>query len=158
MNQAEDLLAPLVDLAFDEVVTQAKASGLFDRVNQHEPKSPPGTGLTFAVWTQSILPVPQQSGLDVTSARLLLQGRIYMPFLSEMPDLIDPQATKAASYIIAQFTANFQVHNQMWVDLEGAHGIPLGSKAGYLNLAGKMFRILDLDIPFIATDVYAQEG
>jgi hypothetical protein len=158
MNQANDLLAPLVDTAFDEVITQGKASGLFDRVNQHEPKSPPGTGLTFACWTQSILPIPLRSGLNVTSARLHIQGRIYMPFISDMPDLIDPQATKAASYILAQFTANFQVATSMWVDLQGAHGITLGARAGYLSLSGKMFRILDLDFPFIAEDVYAQEA
>jgi hypothetical protein len=158
MNEAEDRLAPLIDLAFDETVTQAKASGLFDRINQFEPKSSPGTGLTFAVWTQLILPIPLRSGLNVTSARLMLQGRIYMPFIAEAPDLIDPKATKAASYIIAQFTANFQVNPSMWVDLEGAYGPPLGSKAGYINLDGKMFRILDLDIPFVAEDVYNQEG
>lgn len=158
MNQSDDLLAPLIDLAFDEVVTQAKVSGLFDRVNQYEPKSSPGTGLTFAAWTQSILPIPLHSGLDVTSARLLLQGRIYMPFVAEAPDFIDPQATKAASYILAQFTVNFQVHESMWVDLQGAHGVPLRSQAGYVELDRKMFRILDIDIPFIAGDVYAQEG
>ncbi|MFD6619983.1 hypothetical protein ACFWFB_32600, partial [Streptomyces albidoflavus] len=55
----------------DGVESHAAASGWFERVNGHEPKSAPTTGgLTAAVWIDSIAPV-LSSGLASTTGRLL---------------------------------------------------------------------------------------
>lgn len=161
VNQATDLLAPLIDTAFDELVTEAKVSGLFTGgVLAHEPKSPPPDGYTFACWFWDTTPVAPMSGLSTMSARLHLQGRIYLPFLDSQPDETEKAAAKTSSYVLAQVARNFQANSggDMFVDLKGAYGVSLRARGGYLSLGGKLFRVVDMDFPFICPDVYREEA
>lgn len=152
----DDLMGPICEAALVEIESLASASGYFDRIQTHEPKSPPGTGLTFAAWVQGIKPMPLQSGLNVTSARFLVQTRVYGSMTQEPQDLIDINMTKSVTWMMAQYNGNFQTASNVWIDLLGAYGIDIESKAGYLNLGGKMYRITDTMVPFIAEDVWTQ--
>lgn len=147
-----------LDPIFDAVVSDVQASGYFEKVNQHEPKRKPGTGLWAAIWITVIEPITG-SGLSSTSARLEFNVRMYSNMLKEPQDGIDPQLMRAASSIMRRYHDDFdfgltdEVRN---VDLLGAWGKKLGLVTGYVEMDGTMFRIADLTVPVIVNDVWPQ--
>jgi hypothetical protein len=141
----------------DNVVSVAQSSGLFDKVNAYEPKQAPGNGLTASVWVQSIMPYPQLSGLAATSARVELTLRIYTNMIQDPMDAIDPNVMNAASTLIGLFSGDFTLDDSVeCVDLLGQSGPPLGARAGYVNIDGKLMRIMDITVPLLLDDVWNQ--
>lgn len=146
-----------LDPIFDAVVSDAQASGYFDRVNKHEPKRKPGKGLTASVWIQNITPLALASGLAATSARVLFILRIYSNMLKEPQDMIDPELMRAASNLMRRYHDDFDFAGAIRnVDLLGQFGISLEATAGYLEIDNTMFRIMDITIPCIVNDVWPQ--
>lgn len=147
-----------LDPIFDAVVSDAQNSGYFDKVNRSEPVHMPATGLTAAVWVQGITPIEGISGLDCTSARVLFMLRIYCSLMKDNPDAIDPQLMRAASNLIRRYHGDFDfggiIRN---VDLLGSFGVKLEAVAGYYQQGpGVEWRVMDLLIPCIVTDVWPQ--
>ena len=146
-----------IDPIFDAVVSDAQISGYFDRVNTHEPKSKPGKGLTSAIWVQEISPLPQASGLSITSGRILFINRCFSNMLKEPQDAIDPELTRAVSNLVRRYHDDFDfggiIRN---VDCLGQFGVSLSAVAGYEEIDGTMFRIMDISIPCIVNDIWAQ--
>ena len=141
----------------DVVLSYALASGLFDRCNQFEPKSAPGSGITCAVWVDSIMPVPAASGLSATSVKVTLKQRIYTSMLSQPYDAIDPAVLSAADNLISVYSGDFQFGGAVRnVDLLGEFGEALSAQAGYVNIDGKLMRIMDITVPLIISDLWAQ--
>lgn len=146
----------LFSSVIDAVTSHASSSGYFDEVQTHEPKSPPGTGLTYAVFLAAVGPVPA-SGLSSTSARVELTGRIYKPFLSEPKDLIDPNLADAVDALMTAYSGDFDLGGDArCVDLLGAYGQPLGARAGYQTIDRTVFRVIDITIPVIINDAWVQ--
>ena len=153
MTAPEDTVAAI----FDGVVSPMLASGMFARVNKFEPKSAPGSGLTAAVWLDTVGPAVSASGLASTSARLVFRIRLFTSMLSEPQDAIDPAMLTASIKLMALFSADFDLGVSVRnVDLLGAFGIPMSSQAGYLNQDGKLMRIIDVTLPLILNDLWAQ--
>lgn len=139
------------------VISHAAASGLFDRVAGHEPKNAPGNGLSAAIWVQSIAPLPAASGLSYTTGYLVLRERLYNPMLQEPQDSIDPNLLAATDTMIGLYSGDFTLGGLVRnVDLLGAHGIPLRADAGYLEQAGKLFRVFDITLPLVCNDLWTQ--
>jgi len=139
------------------VTTHASSLGYFDAVQGHEPKSAPGKGLTFAVFMTALGPARAASGLDSTSARLELTGRIYKPFLSEPEDLIDPALAEATDMLFSAYTGDFDLGGTARnVDVLGAHGNPLSMRTGYVTIDKQVFRVCDNIIPIIINDAWGQ--
>lgn len=135
------------------------ASGMFERVQNFEPKSAPNNGLTCALFVQSISAVPAASGLDMTSIRLAITARIYKPFLAVPEDLIDPAIVEAVDVLMTAYSGDFEIGGEARnIDLLGAHGIPLQANAGYQTLDAITFRVMDIIIPVIINDAFAQVG
>lgn len=148
-----------IDTLMDEVIARALELAVFDAVNGHEPKSAPGRGVTAAVWTQDLMPVPAASGLDSTSVRVGLMWRLYTPMIQEAPDAIDPNLLKALDALCEAYSADFELDGAvMEVDLLGAYGDPLRARAGYLNQDGRLYRVMDLTTPLIVPDLWTQEA
>lgn len=155
MTTAEETVA----LVLDGVVSPLLASGMFARVNKHEPKSAPGSGLTAAVWLDNVGPAVSASGLSATSARLVFKVRLYTSMISEPQDAIDPAMLAANIKTMALFSADFDLGASVRnVDLLGAFGIPMSSQAGYLNQDGKLMRIIDITLPLIMNDLWTQSA
>lgn len=150
---AEDWIDPI----FDAIVSDAQISGYFDKVNQHEPKKAPRSGLTAAVWLLGIRPLPLASGLAATSALVTFRLRIYSNMLSEPTDDIDPNMMRAASNLIRRYHDDFDFAGAIRnVDLLGAFGVPLSLDTAYLEIDKKLFRISDITIPCIVESVWPQ--
>lgn len=136
---------------------KALQAGLFDRVQGHEPKNAPGHGLTAAFWWQRVGPVPLGSGLPVTTGRLEIMGRIYSNALQDPPDMIDPNLTDAADYLITAYSADFTLGDTIRnIDLLGTFGTPLQAEAGYITIGGTIFRCADITLPLIINDLWQQ--
>jgi hypothetical protein len=143
---------------FDRITSMSLSSGYFDSVNNHEPKSAPGNGVTCSIWAQSIRPV-RTSGLAATSGMLILNERIYTSMTQQPFDMIDPNVTAAASYVMGQLSGDFDlggVANVREIDLLGANGIPLAAVAGYVEIDRKMLRVMTITVPIVVNDMWTQ--
>jgi hypothetical protein len=142
----------------DALQSHALASGWFDAVNGQEPKSPPGQGLTCAVWPQRLMPARGASGLDSTTIRLGFTVRLYMGFTSEPGDDIDPYMIDACDDLMAAYSGDFTLGGLIrQIDLLGTYGDPLGFEAGYQRVeSGTEFRVIDITVPLIVNDLWEQ--
>ena len=140
------------------VRSHALASGEFDRAPGHEPKSKPGSGLTCAVWVQrGPAPTARSSGLAATSARLILNVRIYTNMISDPQDEIDPRIVAAVDTLMTLFNGDFTLGGLVsHVDVLGMHGIPLDAQAGYLQQDGAIFRVMTITLPVIIENAWEQ--
>jgi len=137
------------------LVSQVAASGYFARVNEHEPKNAPGSGLTAALWVQGIR--PHRSGLAATTVRVEWRLRLYTSMLMQPPDRIDPDLLRATTYLMAAYSFGFTLGGLVRsVDLLGEAGLPLQAQAGYLPIDKAMYRIMDITLPVIINDAFTQ--
>jgi hypothetical protein len=140
-----------------EIESIALTLGLFEQVNTHEPKNTPGNGLTAAIWAVHLRPVPERSGLDRTSVRLQFSFRIYTNMLQEENDGIDIRVIEACDRVMGAFTGKFTLNGTVaFIDLLGETGEPMNVLSGYLEIGGKMYRIVTIDFPFIIDDAWQQ--
>lgn len=144
----------------DALASHAAGTGHFERVNEHEATSAPGSGLTAALWPQTIRPIPAVSGLAVTSARLVFTLRIYSPALQQPQDAIDPAVLAAADALMTAYSGDFELGGLvMEIDLLGTGGEPLSATAGWLRLNdGGTYRVMDITIPVIVANVWTQSA
>lgn len=142
----------------DALASHAMASGYFDRVNQHEPKSKPGRGLTCAVWIDRIEPARGRSGLISTSARVVFNVRVYTNMLQQPQDSIDPNVMEAADALFEAYTGDFTLGGLIaFIDVLGAtQGHPLSAQSGYINIDNMTYRVLTLTVPAIINDAWPQ--
>lgn len=142
----------------DALQSHALASGWFDRVNGEQPKSPPGEGLTCAVWPQRLMPARGASGLDSTTIRLAFTVRLYMNLGNDPGDDIDPYMIDACDDLMGAYSGDFTLDGLVRkIDLLGAYGDPLGFEAGYQRIeSGTEFRVIDITVPLIVNDLWEQ--
>ena len=147
-----------VNGVLNALVSHALDSGLFDRVLTHEPKSPPGNGLTCAMWISRIDPVAA-SGLSSTSVRIVVMARIYNNMLMEPQDAIDPNIATAAASLMEEYSGDFDLGgNARDVDLLGEFGLNLSSRDGYANLSKGIYRVMEITIPVVVNDAWTQSS
>lgn len=145
----------------DAIMSHAQASGWFETVNGHEPKNAPSTrGLTAAVWIDRIEPAAPASGLAATSARLIINLRIYSSMQMEPQDAIDPNIAAAVSALFTAYTGDFDLggsaNGVRNIDLLGQFGPGMQAQAGYLEQDRIVFRVMTITLPIIVNDAWEQ--
>ena len=142
----------------DRLTSHAMALGVFDRVNQHEPKSKPGRGLTAAVWVDRIEPARGRSGLAATDARVVLNVRVYTNMLQQPQDAIDPQVMKATDLLFEAYSGDFELgDDSRFIDLLGmTQGHPLFAQSGYINIDNVVMRVMTITVPVIVENAWGQ--
>lgn len=146
-----------VQRVFDALVGAAQQLGVFDAVLGHEPKSPPGQGVSFAIWWSSITPVPAMSGLNAVTGLVQFQARAYKPFLAKPEDATDPSLLAATSAFLAALAGAFTLGGiAIDVDLLGAHGQGLRAQAAYGEIGGNIYRLADIDIPVVIDNLWSE--
>lgn len=139
----------------DQVTSHAMTAGYFDLVNTHEPKNPPGNGLSCAIWVNSL--VPTRSGLTTTSVVLTLNVRIYNNMKQEPQDEIDLNILSAVQQLMNDYSGDFDLGSTARnVDLLGEAGTKMFAQAGYLTIDNKMYRVMVITLPIIVNDVWTQ--
>lgn len=149
------LLQDRVNAIIDRVVSPGMASGLFDSVPQAEPMSAPYDTM-YAVFVAGI--GPARSGLDMTSVKITLTGRIHKRALAYPRDLIDPWLLTATATMMAAYSEDFELGGEArMIDLLGANGGgALAGRAGHITIDKTLFRIMDITIPIIVNDAFTQ--
>ena len=143
----------------DALVSHAMETGWFDQVNEHEPKSAIGNGMTAAVWFTRLRPVPAASGLNVTTGVLEMRLRIYTSMTSEPLDQIDPRVVKATGDLLERYSGDFTLDGMIRnVDLLGEFGQALEALSGYLDVSGTKMRVVDIMVPLVINDLFGQEA
>jgi hypothetical protein len=146
-----------VDALFSAVESVAMRTGKFRRVNLHEPKSAPGSGLTCAIWIQSIDPFTSGSGLNSTTGYLVLFARVYGNMFTKPEDNLDPVMTKAASALVGAFSADYTLNGTCRnIDLLGEGGTTLRAQAGFEEIGSTQYRIMTVTVPCIVNDCWDQ--
>lgn len=142
----------------DRIASHAMASGWFDRVNQHEPKSKPGRGLTCAVWIDRIEPARSRSGLTATDARVVFNVRVYTNMLQQPQDAIDPNVMDAVDALFEAYTGDFQLGSESrFIDVLGmTQGHALDSQSGYINIDNMTYRVMTISVPVIIENAWTQ--
>lgn len=139
------------------VASHALECALFERVNQHEPRNAPGSGMTCAIWIDTLRSDPSRSGLAVTSAHMILKLRIYSSMLTEPADAIDPQIIDAVDVLFALFVGDFALGDLVFaVDVEGMAGPRLEAQAGYVVQDGLQMRVMTITLPLLISDVWTE--
>lgn len=152
--------------AFNDVLTRvidhARASGMFGKVQGHEPKSAPVTGrspdLTCAAWIQEIRPTTR-GGLNFTSAVLEIFVRLYTPMMKDPQDAIDPNMLGAAHRLMAAYAGDFELGGTARaVAVKGGDGAgtQLTARAGFVEIDRTMFRVMDIVVPVVINDVWQE--
>lgn len=149
-----------LNLAVNATASHAAATGLFGKVNGHEPKSPPSTGrnpdMTCFVWVQRVRPA-RTSGMDKTSVVLELNVRLYMPMKQEPQDSIDPTMLGAVHRLCAAYVGDFTFGGlARAIDVRGIEGTPMTVDAGYAELSGVVYRVMTIVVPIIVNDVWTE--
>lgn len=140
-----------------QVTSHAKRLGIFQQVTTHEPKSAPRNGLTVCFWFTSINPVGMASGLASTSVRIELSARIFTPMLSEPADAVDLRLIEALDKLMEAYSGDFTLGGTvMDVDLLGRYGDALEASSGYLEIDKKLYRVVDITLPLIVSDLWTQ--
>lgn len=142
------------------VLTHAKLYGLYARHQDHEFLTPPGDGLSVAVFggPDALAPV-RAGGLGLTSGRVELLARIYHPARSTPAGLIDARLMAAADDLIYRLTADFTLNvRARHLDVLGAYGEALRARLGWLPYPeeGGVYRVADVTVPIILNDLYEQ--
>jgi hypothetical protein len=138
------------------VISHAMATGRFLAVNGHQSKQSPSNGITASVWVEKVTPVTT-SGLNSVSTRIELTVRMYSSTTSEPYDDIDPNLTACLDDLLSAYCGDFELGGLIrHVDIFGAHGNPLESRAGYMNLDGKEFRVFSVRLPLIVNDLWTE--
>lgn len=144
---------------YSAALSAAKKLNVFENVIAHEPKAKPPSLPALAVWTQNLVPVAAASGLSSTSGRLGLRARIYLNFMSKPEDRLDPELIRLTSALLGAYSGGFTFGGQvMEVDLLGAYGESLSAEAGYIEHDGTHFRVMQVNIPVIISDLWVQSG
>lgn len=137
--------------------SHAQSLGLFEQVLGHEPVSAPGSGLIYAVWVKRVTPIPARSGLNSVSARLELNGRVYMPADSEPQDDVDVAVTGAVDGLMNAYAGDFQLGGSVAeVDLLGEYGASFGADFGYARFDSTTYRVATLTVPLILNNVWTE--
>ncbi|MER5559705.1 hypothetical protein ABT071_13975 [Streptomyces sp. NPDC002506] len=140
----------------DGLVSHALSLGRFERVNEHEPKNAPGSGLTCSIVVDQISPI-QASGLAATSARLSFTMHLFASMAAASDDLVDRQLLAALDELFTAYTGDFTLGGLLrMVDVLGAYGTGLEATAGYLNSGGQDFRVFTITLPVIVNDLWEQ--
>jgi hypothetical protein len=144
----------------DDLASHAMASGFFDRVNQHEPKSKPGRGLTCAIWIDYIGPARGRSGLSSTSARVVFNVRVYTNMLQQPQDAIDPNVMIATDALMTAYSGDFELGGDAaFIDLLGStQGHSLEAQSGYINIDNMVYRVMTIYVPCIVNDAWPQSA
>ncbi|HJV15617.1 MAG TPA: hypothetical protein VJ625_17155 [Propionibacteriaceae bacterium] len=148
-----------VGAIMDGLASYAGRLGAFERIPLHEPKTAVSSGLSAAVWFQSIDPIPQLSSLAKTSLRIEFVFRLYDNMLAEPADGIDPEMTRVVNLLFNAFHGGFTLDSLITqIDVLGTYGQPLRSLAGYIQQSGKLQRAMSIYVPCIIVNAFNQQG
>jgi len=133
------------------VESHLRSSGYASSVVVGEPKSAMEAGprVTAAVWTVSATIVALTAGNETIELHVL-NVRLYADAFTESPETLELAIVNAQSQVAAKLLADANLNSSVRsIDAGGQYGVQFEGQYGYAEVSGKMYRIVDLTLPFI---------
>lgn len=149
VEQAKTLHAAVLDVP--------KRLGIFDRVNGHQPKNPPGKKLSCHAWIARWRPA--RSGLSSTSITVVYNARCMLPADYQPADDLEPILLSATLQLAAGYAGGLTLGgnlNVRAIDLRGMEGVPMEEQTGFLTHDQQFYRAAPVVIPIILNHVLAE--
>ena len=113
-----------------------------------EPKAPPGTRFTAAVFMDSVH-IPG-TVLDALEEVHVVQLRVYDNMMREPQEDVELEMSIVLSDLMSDMAGDFDLGGTVRaIDFAGMYGTAMGARWGYLDVGGIMFRIADVTVPLI---------
>lgn len=136
----------------DALVSHALSTGYFESVLAHEPLEVTGTGITCAIWLGSGAVLPNRSGLDIVSASLSFNIRLFTNTLQQPQDGIDIDIMDAFDGLMTAYSGDFSLGNAVsYIDL-----MNISFNAGYVTINGTQFRLITISLPIVSDDLWTE--
>jgi len=149
-------MASQIATTLTKVTSSLKALGLFTDVLTVEPKSPFGKGYAAAVFFASAAPATEVSSLTYASGLYVFTLRIYTDMLAEPAGQIDPKLIGVVDNVFDALLGDFDLGATVKnIDVFGQMGTPLRAEAGYVDVGGTMYRVVDITLPLVVNDTWA---
>jgi hypothetical protein len=137
---------------FSQLTSHAKDLGVFARVNSHEPASTPGLRVSCSITLASIEADPAASGLAAVSGKITFAVRLWSSMNQKPLDSIDPEVLGAVSLLLGEYAGHFTLGGTVRdVDL-----LALRAVTAYLQQEGTEFRVVEITLPIIVNDLWAE--
>ena len=139
---------------FQAIQSYAEQLGIFQAVDTHEPLNAPGNRLYCSINLGTVRPVTS-SGLNSVSGQVTLTVRVWSSELQRPLDSIDPEVLASACALMGQFAGGFTIGGTVRnIDLFGMVAQP-----AYVNdFEGKPFRIVEISLPIVINDLFAESA
>lgn len=145
-----------IDAMLNIVTSHARAVKKFQRVNGHEPKSAPGNGLHCATWLDTIEAI-ELSGADQVSVVVVFTVQLYSNFVQKPEDGIDPGLVNALDALMSAYVGDFELGGKARnLDIFGSSGFKFQARAGYVDIDGKKYRTIEITLPYLVNDAWAE--
>src|SRR3990167_935968 len=113
-----------------------------------EPKQPP-PDLSTAIWMNNSRIVAIMAGGD-TGEGHMVTGRFYKDMLGEPTEGIELGLADAAARLAEDWLGDYDLGGTIrCIDAGGIYGQGVTTTWGYVDVSGKMHRVVDIDIPMI---------
>ena len=136
---------------FKAIQSYASELGIFTNVDLHEPWNAPGSRLFCSINLGAVRPV-MSSGLASVSSQVTLVIRIWSSALQKPLDGIDPEILAAASSLMGAFAGGFTLSGTVRdIDV-----MAMSAQPAYVDFGGKPFRVVEIALPIVINDTWAE--
>ena len=138
-----------ITASLQNVQSKLSAGGYFaGGVLIGEPKSPPGTRFTAAIFMNSVN-VPR-TVLNALEEVHVVNIRVYDNMLHSPAEDIEIEMSVVLSDLLNDLASDFDLGGTVRaIDFAGMYGSGLSVKWGYVDVGGTMYRIADVNLPLI---------
>lgn len=146
------------ETVLDALTDHAERLGVFDIVMEGDPVGLPGDQMVLSWNADSGRPERTMSGLAATSILLTVIGRTFISNKVSPMAGLERKLLVVVDTVMESFHAQIQLgETDMHVDVLGQSGVDLRWQAGFVPVDDELYRVVDITIPVIITDMYAQE-
>jgi hypothetical protein len=136
---------------FTAIQSYAEQLGVFQATETHDPWNTPGSRLFCSITLGPVRPVTS-SGLAAVSLQVTLLVRVWSSALQKPLGNIDPEVLAAACSLMGAFAGGFTLGGTVRdVDL-----FAMSAQPAYVDFEGKPFRTIEISVPLIINDAFAE--
>lgn len=126
------------------------ASGYVDNASIGEYRQPP-SGVSAAIFMRRA--GVARLTLNSTIETHLVTVRIYKSWITTDPEQLELELAELVSSVLSDLLGDYDLGGTIRnIDVGGQHGEALNTVFGHLDLAGTMYRIADIHLPFLVDD------
>ena len=143
-------MAFLIKETLQSIQGFCRASGHFGNVMIGEPKSPPSSVKPTAAIYMTSASVIQLMMDGATSESHIVTLRIYRDMLEDSVEIAETTLAASVSSISEDLLGDYDLGATInHIDAAGMHGQGFSMTWGYISIADKMYRTVDIIIPLI---------